>query len=381
MKSVVFPLMPTELSNVHSPSISTLTFYNANAPVPDTNQTRAFLQSRMDAIVQVNPWLSGQIQTCAHGGNRLVLRYDANASSLPVEIISMPALSPSLEYEAVAGMLSSLEAPQGSDVVDVVNAALFRVYWITISSSQSALFVSMAHGLGDGYTYYRIYGMLSANASVEALLPERVDDFPRVRAAAISDIDNVLSMLGSAARRESTKDERSPRTLHTIDPAWIANEKAKASQSVPLVSTNDILTSWFFRQTKADIGVMVINLRGRAEGVEPHMAGNYQTVVAYQPEDFATPALIRESVLHGMRRARSKELPHDVRTVSLTTSWASLYKQVVLPAWKMVEHWPITNGRSMFSNGAVIFQRTQGSIGVLMRTQHDVAKQPTLFMP
>ncbi|CAK4633370.1 hypothetical protein LEN26_014629 [Aphanomyces euteiches] len=378
MKSVVLPLMPTELSNVHSPSISTLTFFNTTAPVSDTNQTRTFLQSRVDAIVQVNPWLSGQIQTNALGGNRLVLRYDANTSSLPVEIISMPALSPSLEYEAVAGMLSSLEAPQGSDVVDVVHAALFRVYWITISSSQSALFVSMAHGLGDGYTYYRIYGMLSADARVEALLPDRVDDFQRVRAAAISDIDNVLSMLGRAARQESTKDERSRRTLHTIDPAWIANEKAKASR---MVSTNDILTSWFFRQTKADIGVMVVNLRGRAEGLEPHMAGNYQTVVAYQPEDFATPGLIRESVRHGMRRACSKELPHDVRTVSLTTSWASLYKQVVLPAWKMAEHWPITNGRSMFSNGAVIFQRTPDSIGVLMRTKHDVAKQSTLFLP
>ncbi|KAG9400050.1 hypothetical protein AC1031_010968 [Aphanomyces cochlioides] len=383
MDPVEVSLMPSESLIIHSPSISTLTFYTTRElHVTESSiiRAQASLQRRLDAIVQANPWLTGQIRSPPDNGKSLLLHCNPNASSILLETITMPSLSPSMEYEDVAAMLSNLEVPKGSDIVNAGHR-LFRVNWITISSTLCAIFVSLSHGLGDGHTYYRLYGMLSEDAPVVVLKPQRLNDFPRVRTAAVKDINNVLAMLGRVLPRDLTQLDHHPRTLHSINTDWIAQEKAKAAQTVPFVSTNDIITSWFFRQTKADIGIMIANLRGRAEGIEPDMAGNYHTVVVYQPDDFATPSLIRESIANAMCRARSTDLPTETKTISLVTSWATLYEPVAIPEWSLVEHWPIMNGRSVFPNGAVVFQRTKDTIGVLMRTQQDFVTDPTPFMP
>ena len=44
-----------------------------------------------------------------------------------------------------------------------------------------ALVVSMNHTLGDGHTYYSLYGMLSSDTDVEALDPVRVADFEEAK--------------------------------------------------------------------------------------------------------------------------------------------------------------------------------------------------------
>ena len=45
--------------------------------------------------------------------------------------------------------------------------------------------VSMNHTMGDGHTYYRLYGMLDANQEVEALDPVRVPGFEEAKTEVI----------------------------------------------------------------------------------------------------------------------------------------------------------------------------------------------------
>ncbi|KAG9407780.1 hypothetical protein AC1031_021020 [Aphanomyces cochlioides] len=164
--------------------------------------------------------------------------------------------------------------------------------------------------------------------------------------------------------------------LRTISKDWIAREKAKAVADLPnvaFVSTNDVLTSWFFRQCNSVVGFMTINYRGRMKGLASHLAGNYTSWLGYQPEDYASPALIRESLTSNvLRRVRSGNFPWMFKgTASVITSWATLYKPAVIPEWTMQEHLPCNNpsGTCPFTNRCVVFQRTPTELGVLLLTR------------
>ena len=62
------------------------------------------------------------------------------------------------------------------------------------------------------------------------------------------------------------------------------------------VSTNDLLTSCYFRFTDTDVGFMSVNFRNRIPGLTDDYAGNYEGGLAYQRGDYESPALIRSSL-------------------------------------------------------------------------------------
>lgn len=185
--------------------------------------------------------------------------------------------------------------------------------------------------------------------------------------------------------------------VHAVDPAWIAQQKARAVEEaqVPFVSTNDVLTSWFFSEMKCDINIMLANFRSRTPAIldlAEHHAGNYEANVPYFPGDIEKPALIRQSILspENQFRARRAGLPVTAIPGLLTllrnqsaiiTNWASFYRDVKLPTdpirdnsetYKPSLHLPIMepNGliTSVWHNGIVFCPRS-GEIGMLMITR------------
>lgn len=124
---------------------------------------------------------------------------------------------------------------------------------------------------------------------------------------------------------------------------WIKEQKeTEVAQDgqVPFVSTNDIVTSWFLRKIEPNIGVMMVDFRGRVEEAEDTLAGNYQEGILYRPADYATAALIRRS-LGNFRRAATppSRLPpsfcetccgHDV-AMAIASSWSTFAVPVELP--------------------------------------------------
>ena len=179
-----------------------------------------------------------------------------------------------------------------------------------------------------------------------------------------------------------------------IDPAWIAQEKAaaKAEAEVPFVSSNDALTSWFFREMKCDINIMVANFRSRTPAVldlTDRHAGNYEANVPYFRGDVEQPALFRRSIRDadgGFRARRTGSPATDLpgfstllrNNTAIITNWASFYREVVLtddaePGELTPElHLPIMESdgliTSVWQNG-IVFRPRPGELGMLMITR------------
>lgn len=115
--------------------------------------------------------------------------------------------------------------------------------------------------------------------------------------------------------------------------SWLM-PKSKASVdidgSVPFISTNDVLTSWFIQATNCQHGLLAINWRDKLPGHSQQHAGNNKNLLYYRPADSKTPAMIRSS-LHTLKR-------HDMssfweRTTGLytvVTNWVSFAQPNVI---------------------------------------------------
>ncbi|CAK4122879.1 unnamed protein product [Aphanomyces euteiches] len=353
-------------------STSTITFYSTT----DAShvKTKAYIQERVDAIVHANPWLTGKLTTGWFNSNVTLEFNPESPPAVVVEEAHLPSLSPQIEYDHLVELCTPFMVVTGSSLINS-DLPMFRVTWVTISDTQGALFFSVGHGVADGYTYYRLYGMLSGTTPVEALTQTRVEDYMSRANAAVKGCNDVVplllsfpflvNMVGKLVLKPAPR-----RTIHTVNAKWIAQEKAKYKESSPVgyVSTNDIVTSWAFRAAKCDFGVMAVNFRGRVDGVDRTLGGNYEMLIGYQPEDYSTPALIRESLeTNGYRRVRSGKFPSMwTGSSGVVSSWVTLYEPAELPGWTMVEHLPCVSGKSAFSAVIVFFKRTPTSVGVML---------------
>ncbi|KAG9407781.1 hypothetical protein AC1031_021021 [Aphanomyces cochlioides] len=352
-------LLDIEWVSILGVTISTVTFYEAINPTADLHQaTKTYLDDRVHGIVQANPWLGGR-HSCGWLGSNLALDYDRDAPQpIQVEEVELPQLSPDLSYDAFVSMCAPLEVQSGLSVLTVnTDLPLIRIHSIKISDTRGALFFSLSHGLGDGDTYYRLYGMLSAGKPMEALTVDRWKRWHGYVEKPFVSLQHVV--VGQAAVT----------VMRTFNSAWVEQEKAKYKSMSPTgyVSTNDVITSWVFRKCNCKVGFMAINFQGRVQGVENHLAGSYELALGYQPEDYATPALIRESLaVNGLRRARSGAFQWMLTgATSVITTWATLYAPAHLPGRSMVEHMPVLELKPYFTSGAIIFQRTGDSIGMI----------------
>ena len=268
-----------------------------------------------------------------------------------------------------------------------------------------ALVVSMNHTVGDGHTYYRLYGMLDAATEVEALDPIRVPGFEEAKTGVIGEDESAmlasagiaLGIVGTYTFAKVTHRKPQNVCVHAVDPAWIAQEKAmvKEDAQVPFISTNDALTSWFFREMNCDTNLMLANFRNRNPSIldltDDH-AGNYEANVPYFPGDFETPGLIRQSILspdHEFRVRRAGSPATRIPTfwtllrnrIAIITNWASFYRDVALRADPEREdseisrprlHLPIMEPDGMITSiwdSGVVFCPRAGEIGMLMITR------------
>ncbi|KAF0696566.1 Aste57867_12688 [Aphanomyces stellatus] len=366
--NTLLPLLPTELYLKNTPAVSAINFFDIHSKA-SSSAVVDHLQSRLDAIGIANPWLSGRLVATA--GGSVSLDYSA-PTRLVLDQVSLPHLEPNMPYDALLAAVEPFKVDRGAELLASASSPpLFRVVWISISPTSAALYISLSHMVGDGYTYYRLCEMLGEAAAVMALTPARVADFVALVRA---DNDTMalhrsVSMLCNMAT--TVLVSAAPTTsVHTISAEWVASEKANAASS--FVSTNDVITSWFFRKCHADVGFMVRNMRGRLPRITHDLAGNYGSIVGYQPPDFATPDDIRASIAPG-RRVHSGPFPYMfTKTTAMITSWASLYRPVTLATWcTNVAHFPCATASHIapYTNTAVVFRKTKESLGVIMRTR------------
>ena len=366
----ILKLTDWELKNLHLPPVTTVTLYEGSAPVEN-------LRNRLAIVLEKNPWLTSRIVKKGTADGKVAMAYSKtfDVKSILDQHFSVYDLgdvgfSLGMPYKELVHCLLPLQCFRSKPATDT-NVPLFKVAIVPIAAEKMAdkqvtplqqaitlpgfaLIVSMNHTLGDGHTYYKLYSMLSADTDVEVLEPLRLAGFEEAKTEVIGKKENAmftstglgLGIMGTYMGAKVTRRKPQNVCLLYVDPAWAAHEKAKANQAgqVPFVSTNDALTSWFFREMKSDLNIMVANFRSRKPsilGLEERHVGNYEANVPYFPGDVETPTLIRQSIRSadgGFRACRAGSPPTEIpkfltllrNKCAIITNWATFYRNVVL---------------------------------------------------
>jgi len=342
----VLKLTDWELGNLHLPPVTTVTLYEGAAPLE-------FLRSRIAGMLEKKPWLASRIvkKNTADGVVAMTYPKGAAGKSAVEQHFSVyepgeVALSLDAPYEELVGQLLPVQCARSKPATDQ-DEVLFKVAVVPIETKTEG--VDQPMPLQDSITLPGFALVVSMN--------------------------------------------------HTLGDghSWLAEEKVRSSREaqVPFVSSNDALTSWFFRETGSDVNIMVANFRSRQPAIldlsDAHV-GNYEANVPYFQGDIETPTLIRQSIRDADGAFRAKragspvtEIPGALKLlrnrISIVTNWASFYCDVHLQndgqvngesALRPKLHFPIMEPDGFITsvwNNAIIFRPRAGDLAMLMITR------------
>jgi len=407
---IFLDLLPNESSSlVHRlMSITTITFFDGII-----NHTK--LNNRIKKIVNLNPWLQGQLIK-KKDSDRVYLKYlrfttstdddddgneegvdcdgdDSNTNSDDVfTIIKNKNLYPKMKLCDMHDIIRSYRVKRGYACINK-KELLFKVTLIITGLKSFALIISLSHVIGDGHTMYRIYKMLSDDQDIIALNPMRDMDFDnkvKILTKTTTLPAEWLTSLGCIINSiRSLLFESKNTLLFDINNEWIEHEKTEyskknnynydntvssssSSSSSLFISTNDIITSWVMMLTKCDIGLMTINYRNRLSNLTNEYAGNYQSMIIYQYDDYHSPSLIRAS-LQNCCRVISRNLPGFFASINikilLITNWSTFYTELKFKNCKEILHLPVAldklTDKSTISYGAILFKSNPTQYSIL----------------
>jgi len=370
---------------LYEEGIATITFYKGDA----ASAAKA-LREQLTRVVAANPWVSGRLVRKGMVDNNLCLVHQVTPSPSDIDPIfaSSSAYKPSSKTAyptLLTGMYASkaVIVGSGTSLVDQPNKP---VTLLTITEStepnEFAVVFSMTHAIADGRTYYEILKMLQPGAPVEPLSADRIQSFSE-------------DMRDQCGRKElEWADKPSAQCMYTcammfakpvkvfgfhLDQERVAAAKAKAIEgtNLPYVTTNDVITSAFFNETQARIGMMGMDCRNKIQGVVGNCAGNYVTALTLDPGTFGTPALLREMLNTTPHVTTKMPLPSccgwmagkESAKFAMATNWASFAGNLIqLPDAEMVIHLPVHNPAYCAYDLMVPFMSTPGKVGVICWT-------------
>ena len=357
--------------------ISTLTWFKG-----DYNKAKSILHHRIKLVIEKNPWLQGRIILQRKG--RIEKGYLCYHKHHPVNVENYletvdPKTSPITRDTPVGkldGELLHFMIENGPQ------EPLFRVCIIPCQKFPNKIFglsFQMSHVIGDGVSYYQLLRMFCSidEEHIIKLNPVRnmklrkqqIEILGRKEEGMLTSKTSTLSFtIGFLwAKLMSTPTQHQ---FALVDTSKIEKAKIFAAREgrVDFVSTNDVITSWFFNQTSCKNARMAINWRNRLDGLNETDAGNYLNVIFYQQKDYASPALIRKS-LSTFRRAVTKELPGFsslFRQTAAITNWSSFSFPNEIEGCEEDLHLPIAPTKYIPANLIYlrIFRAGKGKLGL-----------------
>ena len=229
--------------------------------------------------------------------------------------------------------------------------------------------LSISHQIVDGATYYRIYNMLLKGIPIVGLNPIRIENLKDLRNNQLS-LDNLEDTPGymisclrglivkliattigwksvqhtynfilvdsdkiQQIKNDHTMQQQQQQQDNTTSSNNNDNDPkptTSLSSSSSYISTNDIISSWFFNYCHCKYGGMLLNMRSpRCSSLSMNLAGNYEEYIHYRvSEDIQQPHSIRQSLLSTpyMQRIKTKHKPF--------TSWEMLFEDyAVISNW------------------------------------------------
>lgn len=383
---IALELMDWEAQGVvYADSVNSITFY-------DGFVLEESIRSKVDKICESNPWLLSRLIKSTKSNQKIVAVYTPNTANSAFAFVKNPAMGALTGYADLVRATDPHRVKTGIDSLNK-NEPLFKVTLIEIvPHCKYALVVSMSHVLGDGHTFYNIYSMLDKSAEVRALIATRQHSFEPITWQATG--GKVSTWLQSPfvlwGFFQNLLWRRLPRTsVFSIDSQVVSalkqayierySNSSSSNKGGAFISTNDILTSWFFSLCRSSFGLMAVNFRNRHADFTDQHAGNYEIVTLFSRSDFAKPEYIRSSLKN--YRSLSDSVPNVLETllmnVSIISNWASLYKHIELSdECKHLVHYPLLNpGWVGFADLGIIFNLNQAEVGMLFLTRGvDVAQ-------
>ena len=388
------PLSAYDLECLYLKGVTTATFFRGGA----AEAAAGHLQARVAAVLRVNPWLAGRLVK----GSPPRLEWQAELSeaeasaAAEVHVALAPPAGPEglrhgCSYAALDKAINNnldLEVPFGSVCISK-NLPIFKVSVVPESGDPAAfaVVVSLSHTVCDGATFNAVRNMLSEGAPVKALDARRPEGFDFVQACkAAFGADTQGYLMGGAIMcyflTTGFFGRRKKLSLRQVGGAEVekAKTEAKAAGAVPYVSTNDVVTSAFFRASKCRNGHMAVDCRGRIEGCTPDLAGNNEFFIMYEPSDFASPALIRQS-LPKLRRAAvpATRFPGFFgrcrARIAMVSNWTTNAQELQLPGCEHVLQVPYQDPGFVMCETWVVFQPRAGETAVLCLTSDDLSRR------
>ncbi|KAI8910215.1 hypothetical protein EDD86DRAFT_246607 [Gorgonomyces haynaldii] len=148
-----------------------------------------------------------------------------------------------------------------------------------------------------------------------------------------------------------------PYAAFDLDPKKIDQKKKDTRHA--FLSTNDIITSWVFRYSECEYGMMAMNLRNRLKSITDTHAGNYSYTLLYSNE--YDPDTIRS----GMNNLKSPAILSFWTVIAgnqcVISNWTAFHHELVLPGktkWEFDQELAATELASRLAcKRCVIFHR------------------------
>jgi len=287
--------------------------------------------------------------------------------------LSVPTDSFKLTSSTPMGDVHSIVSPYlvkpGAQCVDTANPLFLCTLCATTEGF--ALIFSISHMLVDGHSFYQLYGMLSKSSEVQALNAARKDEAQYVALSKEMHGERQMDWLASPFTmvgmiRNMFFRPACQVTLRLVDMEYIKMQKREhiATSSAAFISTNDILTSWFFG-TMNIYGVMAVNHRPRFAMLSEDDAGNYEGLIHFRPSQSCS-ADIRASLGNGAQpQALLGKCESTSGKFTLATNWATFFREVYLPGACHVIHFPVVSPEGIpFDSFMVIFKADKSKLAL-----------------
>lgn len=331
-------LNPSEIQSLQLPPQTTATLYEGCCP-------EAWLEGRVQDILESNPWVAGVLKTNPKDGKLALWFPDQPNWTKHFQVIKVED-APSL-------LRTSLDftVKVGSEVANTAQP-LCQITAITEPTRQRwILQMSMSHAVADSHTFYAIHGMLDARSDVCPMEFERVEFNPLTCLKAplhwkwlFFSCCRLLWLLNPWPKR----NEKPVIELRYVKEGWLQRWKSQHDPDLdaPHVSANDLLASWFFSVTQPACGFIPINMRDRMPGLGVQHAGLYTTMLIFYPEEYKRAANIRRAVTRlcpACMPDASRQAPGRGSCCGAVTAWHMFYRDVNLPGCKQLSHFPVTS--------------------------------------
>lgn len=313
-------LLPLEqtLSLLEAP-IATISFFKGDYKV-----AAEYLRSRVPDIVYRNPWLGGWIlQT--KDDRSIKLYFDPSSDDVAPGIlkvyepgeIHLTTDTSSQDYDHI---VHEATVKSNRDLVGK-NEPIWKVTIIPCSDTPNtrfALVVSMSHVGGDAHTFHQVYNMLSKGTEIMRLNPLRKYMVSEAAQAHMGRQETfyiknaVANPIWHRANSGDNNDALKTRHVY-ISQTWLDEHLEQATteeaESVEIVTVSplSVVSSWFFQQVDATVGLIAQSVRNKLRpmcDVGDLDAGNYQNPIPVTSVDYATPQLV-ERALQTLKRCGS----------------------------------------------------------------------------